>query len=221
MEELISIAEAARAIGVNRSTLQRQIKAGMIREHGGKVRLSEVLEDRASNIDLGRANRGKAGERLERAGDAAVASAVDATSHATKPADIDADATADATDPDATEADATDPDATVLVDGQWLPYATARAMKETYLARLRQLQYETQLGLLAPIEETAQLVEAEYAIIREHLLGLPGKLGASVAGMTTEQATAILQTEIDEVLRNLSEPGEIAAEAAKAAVVKI
>lgn len=72
------------------------------------------------------------------------------------------------------------------------------------------LQYETQLGLLAPIEEVVQQVEGEYAIIREHLLGLPGKLGASVAGMTTEHATAILQTEIEEVLHNLSDPGEIA-----------
>jgi len=50
MEPLISLSEAARKIGLNKSTLSRQVKAGTIRSHDGKVRLSEVLEDRANNI---------------------------------------------------------------------------------------------------------------------------------------------------------------------------
>jgi hypothetical protein len=40
MEPLITLSEAARKIGLNKSTLSRQ----------GKVRLSEVLEDRTNNI---------------------------------------------------------------------------------------------------------------------------------------------------------------------------
>jgi hypothetical protein len=50
-EPLISIAAAAREIGLNKSTLSRQVKSGAIRSHDGMVRLSEVYEDRVKNID--------------------------------------------------------------------------------------------------------------------------------------------------------------------------
>jgi hypothetical protein len=44
--DLISIAAAAKEIGVNRSTLWRAVQRGRVRSHGGRVRLSEVLADR-------------------------------------------------------------------------------------------------------------------------------------------------------------------------------
>src|SRR5260221_269808 len=50
-EPLIRITEAARKVGISHSTLSRQIQRGQVRSHGGKVRLSEVFEDRANNID--------------------------------------------------------------------------------------------------------------------------------------------------------------------------
>jgi hypothetical protein len=50
-DELIGITAAARQIGVSHSTLSRQVKLGQVRSHKGKVRLSEVLQDRANNID--------------------------------------------------------------------------------------------------------------------------------------------------------------------------
>jgi hypothetical protein len=53
-DDLVSIAKAAKEIGFSPSTIARQVKAGSIRSHGGKVRLSEVLEDRASNVDSSR-----------------------------------------------------------------------------------------------------------------------------------------------------------------------
>jgi hypothetical protein len=53
-DDLVSIAAAAKEIGYSPSTLARQVKAGSIRSHGGKVRLSEVLADRAANIDSSR-----------------------------------------------------------------------------------------------------------------------------------------------------------------------
>jgi hypothetical protein len=59
-EPLISLGKAAKEIGINKSTLSRQIKAGSIRSHGGKVRLSEVLEDRANNIAVAIRNVTKA-----------------------------------------------------------------------------------------------------------------------------------------------------------------
>jgi phage terminase Nu1 subunit (DNA packaging protein) len=50
-DEIISIAAAAKAIGVNRSTLSRQIASGAIRSHPGGVKLAEVIEDRKRHVD--------------------------------------------------------------------------------------------------------------------------------------------------------------------------
>ena len=75
-DELISIAEAAKRVGVNKSTLSRQVKSGAVRSHKGKVRLSEVLEDRANNIDLSQYRRRP---RKAEAAAAAGAPASDAT----------------------------------------------------------------------------------------------------------------------------------------------
>jgi hypothetical protein len=52
-ERLISIRAAAKKVGVTDTTLGRQIRAGSIRSHAGKVRLSEVFEDRKKNVDHG------------------------------------------------------------------------------------------------------------------------------------------------------------------------
>src|SRR4051794_24341883 len=51
-EPLVSISEAARQIGLNKSTLSRQIQAKRIRSHGGKVRISEVRADRSASIAM-------------------------------------------------------------------------------------------------------------------------------------------------------------------------
>ena len=51
-ERHISITAAASVVGVHKSTLCRQVKAGLIRSKGGKVKLSQVLEDRAANLDF-------------------------------------------------------------------------------------------------------------------------------------------------------------------------
>jgi hypothetical protein len=49
-DDLVSISEAARQLGLDKSTLSRQIKAKRIRSHGGKVRVAEVRADRSANI---------------------------------------------------------------------------------------------------------------------------------------------------------------------------
>ncbi len=56
-EPLISVSEAARALGLNKSTLSRQIAKGSLRSHQGKVRLSEVTADRLKRLYPGRARR--------------------------------------------------------------------------------------------------------------------------------------------------------------------
>jgi hypothetical protein len=120
-EPLISLGKAAKEVGINKSTLSRQIKAGSIRSHDGKVRLSEVLEDRANNIATAIRDVAKA----------PVAPANPIPLH---------DATAD----DATEGET----GTVIIDGKTLEINAAKALKETYLGRLAQLKFEQESGNL-------------------------------------------------------------------------
>jgi hypothetical protein len=54
-EPRISIAKAAKELGLNQSTLRRQIASGLVRSAGkGVVRLAEARADRAANVDTSR-----------------------------------------------------------------------------------------------------------------------------------------------------------------------
>jgi hypothetical protein len=129
-EPLISIAAAAREIGLNKSTLSRQVESGKIRSHDGKVRLSEVYEDRAKNIDAAIwSNRPKKN-----------GTASHAPSHATDPKDEDGD-----------------PD-TVEIDGVVLDINSAKALKETYLGRLAKLKFKVESGTLVEADAVHRAV---------------------------------------------------------------
>ena len=56
-DEPISISAAAREIGVNKSTLARQLKGSPVPFHEGRVRFSDVLAFREASIDLTRSGR--------------------------------------------------------------------------------------------------------------------------------------------------------------------
>lgn len=183
--ELLSVTDAAVKIGVNRSTLFRQIKSGAVRSHEGKVLLSELLADRAANIDLTRSRR--------RAGD--IDQLPDAVSHATPVApEMHSDATPP---PDATgdEDDATP----VIVDGRPMAYADARALKETYLAKLKQLEFETKSGALVPVEEVLSEFARVLGVIRERLLAVPGKLSSTLVREHVEMVRAEIYDALEEL----------------------
>jgi len=183
-DEPISIAAAAREIGINKSTLARQLKGSTIEFHEGKVRLSDVLAYRASAIDLTRS--GRRDGRLDTL-DSALADATVRPTDATTP---DADATLD------------DDAGPVEVDGAPMSYADARALKETYLAWLRKLEFDTKRGDLAPVAEMVAFVERMFATVRELLLGIPGKLSGELDDAQVDRLTA----EIHEALQELSDP---------------
>ena len=132
-DDLIGISEAARRVGVDKSVLSRQVRDGKIRSHGGKVRLSEVLEDRAANIDLTRT--GKA------AGD----------------------------------------QAPVVVDGSPMPYHVAKAMKESYLALLRQQEFEVKAGTLVDRAAAEKAFFEEARTLRDGLLAWPSRIAIEAA----------------------------------------
>ena len=65
------------------------------------------------------------------------------------------------------------------------PYSLNEAtrVKENYLALLRQLEYDAESGAVVPVAEVAAAVTAEYAAVRNQLLGLPAKLAPRLAFM--------------------------------------
>ncbi len=184
-DEPISISAAAREIGVHKSTLARQLKGSAIEFHEGKVRLSDVLAYRASAIDLTRS--GRRDGRLD-ALDGAPSDPTLRPADATTP-DVDATLDDDGAGP-------------VEVDGAPMSYADARALKETYVAWLRKLEFDTKRGDLAPVAEMVAFVERMFATVRELLLGLPGKL----SGDLTDEQVDRLTAEIHEALEELSDP---------------
>ena len=84
--------------------------------------------------------------------------------------------------------------------------ARAVALKEHYLALLRQVEYDEKVGLVVPIETVAHELAAEYAAIRNLVLGMAAKLAPRViACRTAGEAEAVIRTECEQVLRTLSE----------------
>lgn len=154
LEPLISLGKAAKEIGINKSTLSRQIKAGSIRSHGGKVRLSEVLEDRANNIAT--AIRGVT--------KASVAPANPQSLHG-------------ATDGDATEGEA----GTVVIDGRSLEINAAKALKETYLGRLAQLKFEQESGNLVQADVVHKAVFDLLRLTRDSWSNWPAQVSPMIA----------------------------------------
>ncbi len=188
-DPLLSVTEAAAQIGVNRSTLFRQIKAGAVRSHEGKVRLSELLADRAANIDLTRSRRhaGRLDDLSAAAPDATVV-ADDATADATRATD----ATDDGAEPDA-----------VIVDGVAMDYADARALKETYLAKLKQLEFETKRGELGRVKDMQDRNDEVAMVVRERLLSIPGEC----SDVLTQDQVEFVRDKIYDAMEDLSALG--------------
>jgi hypothetical protein len=198
VDGLISLGAAAKAVGINKSTLSRQVKAKQIRSHGGKVRLSEVLEDRASNIDLSQSRRGpKASKPAGRQQGA----------RTSKPSSRGATGAT----PDATAATHSDDEQLILVDGELLSFADAQRLKENYLGKLRQLEFEKKSGALVDRQVAEKLFFALARENRDAWLGWPARVATLMAaelGIEDRLAADIL---VKYVRQHLSELGEPAA----------
>lgn len=192
-DPLISIAEAARKVGVNKSTLSRQVKGGAIRSYDGLVRLSEVLEDRANNIDASIwANRGKPSP----------ATALHATLHATVP---DPEALHATLDDDDDADDATE----VIVDGEAMPLGKAKALKETYLARLRRLEFEVKSSRLVDADAAKKAVFDLSRQDRDSWTNWPARVSPLIAaelGVDQVRLAVVLEKYVREHLSERAQP---------------
>ena len=84
--------------------------------------------------------------------------------------------------------------------------AVAIRVKETYAALSRKAEYEKTIGLLVSIHEVRKQVEAEYSVIRERLLTVPGKIAAGLVGLSAAEIGEAILAEITEALSELHEP---------------
>jgi hypothetical protein len=191
--DLISISEAAKKIGVNKSTLSRQVDSGAIRSHGGKVVLSEVLEDRVKNINLSQSRRRPKGR----------AAAKGTSAGATKPG------------PDATApgADATggDDDDLVLLDGKLVSFAQAQRIKENYLARQRALDYEKDAGRLVDRAAAEKAFFDQARTLRDAWLGWPARIATLMGADLGVEDRTVVEVLSKYVRQHLNELGEPAA----------
>ncbi|MFT4117474.1 hypothetical protein [Bradyrhizobium sp.] len=196
--ELISISEAARMIGINKSTLSRQVESGAIRSHGGKVVLSEVVADRASNVNLTQSRRRPA---KAKAGTAPSKAAAVASAGAT-PGRPDATTPSDATDADLEQ---------LLADGKMLPFAGAQRVKENFLARQRAREFEVDCGRLVDRAAANKAFFDQARELRDAWLAWPVRVVTLMASDLEVDDRKLVEVLTKYVRQHLEELGDIAA----------
>jgi hypothetical protein len=83
--------------------------------------------------------------------------------------------------------------------------ADAEKVKENYAARLKQLEYDRESGLVVPIDDVVVAVASEYAVVRNRLLGIGSKVAPTVATLqSAEEIKAIIDAEVIEALGQLT-----------------
>ncbi|BAU89936.1 hypothetical protein MPPM_1331 [Methylorubrum populi] len=201
-DALITISAAARRLGIDRSVLSRQIKDGLVRSHGQKVIFSEVLADRAANIDLTRSGR-RAGRAAHQDQRPAPPRASDRASPGARPDE----------DNDGEEVDSQE---TVLVDGKLMTLGKARALKETYLALLRQQEFDVKAGTLVDRAAAEKAFFEEARVVRDGLLAWPARIAIEAAEeiqidrstgkVDPRSLTAVLDRHMKQQLTEMGEP---------------
>lgn len=196
--ELISISEAARKIGVNKSTLSRQVDSGAVRSHDGKVVLAEVLADRKSNVNLAQSRRRpakpKGGKTVAERGTVASADATPGAPDATLP-------------PDATDGDFEQQ----LADGKMLPFAGAQRVKENYLARQRAVDFEKDVGRLVDRAAANKAFFDQARELRDAWLAWPVRVVTLMASDLEVEDRKLVEVLTKYVRQHLDELGQPAA----------
>jgi len=97
----------------------------------------------------------------------------------------------------------TSPNSRVEPESSGPSYAQSRAIKEAYLARLKKLEYERELGALVDADQVRRDGYAAGKLVQSKMLAIPDRLAGQLAGMT--EVAAIKRVLIDEIRYALSE----------------
>lgn len=95
----------------------------------------------------------------------------------------------------------------IVVDEGKAPHTLAEAarLKENYLAKLRQLEFDQKSGAVVDVAEVGREVASEYAAVRAALLAVPAKVAPRVALLkTAEEVRAALDDALSQALEGLT-----------------
>ncbi|MBY3434833.1 hypothetical protein [Rhizobium laguerreae] len=94
----------------------------------------------------------------------------------------------------------------VAADGKELwSKADAEKVKENYAARLKQLEYDKESGIVVAIDDVVVAVASEYAVVRNRLLGIGSKVAPTISVLQSpEEIKAIIDAEVVEALSQLT-----------------
>jgi hypothetical protein len=93
----------------------------------------------------------------------------------------------------------------VRESGVTMSLLTAETLKENYLARLRQLEYDVKSGAVVPIAQVAKEVGAQFAVIRTRILSIPSERAPQVHRLkTVTEVQALLLEMLSEALEGLT-----------------
>lgn len=97
-----------------------------------------------------------------------------------------------------------------LVTESGAPWTKAEAerVKENYLARLKQIDYDKRNGLVVEIEDVFKAVVGEYSLVRNKLTGIGSKLAHEVVLLqSAEEVKALIDKEVAKALEELTLDG--------------
>lgn len=92
------------------------------------------------------------------------------------------------------------------LDSENLVLADAVRRKENYLGLLRRRELEISNGEWVRVDEVITQVTREYAIVRERLLSIPGKVASLLINADRLTIEATLRREVTEALHELHDP---------------
>lgn len=91
-------------------------------------------------------------------------------------------------------------------DGTASNYQRAKAVKETFAAKLAQLEYEEKAGRLVPVAQVKAEAFKVARNVRDALMGLPERVSAELVNMKDAREIAIyLRAQLAESLKDLQE----------------
>lgn len=180
-QELISIREAARRLGVSDTALHKARKAGRIHaanpgEKVCKLAWPQVQTDFAANSEV-----------LQQRKPAPAAPATPAAADFRREGEV------------AEMLEADDDDDEDLTDGS-PDYYKSRARKTRYLAKIARLEYEQKHGRLVDAEEVARLWAKQITAAKTRILGIPASCKSRVADLPMP-----VLAEIEKVCREVLE----------------